>query len=133
MEPTLNLIREEEVEGEGEGEGGGAGEEEGGVVSEEAVVGVASEVGEVEEEEPVPGEYRTSLLLSSLGYNYSFVFFPQKVTHRSQLTLHVFPVYPLTPFTLNNTTLDCLELYSPHCSKQNCNFSTSRVFFSHLL
>lgn len=76
MEPTLNLIREEEVEVEGEG--GGAGEEEGGVVSEEAVVGVASEVGEVEEEEPVPGEYRTLLLLSSLGYNYSSFFLSSK-------------------------------------------------------
>ena len=72
MEPTLNLIREEEEEGEGEGEGGGAGEEEGGVVSEEAVVG------EVEEEEPVPGEYRTLLLLSSLGYNYSSFFLSSK-------------------------------------------------------
>ena len=95
----MSLIRAEE---EGE-EDGGEGEEEGGVVSEEeVVVGVASEVGAVEEEEPVRGEYRTSLFLNiySVGYNYSF--FLITVTLPSQLTLHVFPVYPLTPFTPNN-------------------------------
>lgn len=109
MELTSNLIREEE-------EGGGEEEEEGGVVSEEEVVGVASEVGAVEEEEPVRGEYRTLLLLNIYSVEYKF-FFSHK-SYTSQLTLHVFPVYPLTPFTPYNTaTLPRANPHSLFCTK----------------